>query len=96
VAAAVGIRAERLTRGTGVRSVTHVQTLAPPTPVDLLSRIRLVARTLECEPGLTSRELAERGGLTRRHMALLLLRLEEHGLVMREGRRWFPGTATVD
>ena len=61
----------------------------------MLDRIRLIARTLEDEPGLTSRELAERAGLARRHMSLLLLRLEEHGHVVREGRRWFLGAETV-
>jgi hypothetical protein len=28
-------------------------------------------------------------------MSLLLLRLEEHGHVAHEGRRWFPGGAPV-
>jgi len=65
------------------------------TPVEVLDRIRTVARTLEAEPGLTSRELAERARLSRRHMSLMLLRLEEHGLVVRDGRRWFLGAETV-
>jgi DNA-binding IclR family transcriptional regulator len=53
-------------------------------------RIRLIARTLEEHPGLTAPELAERVGYGRRHMSLLLLRLEEHGHVVHLGRRWFP------
>ena len=65
------------------------------TPAEVLERIRTVARTLEAEPGLTSRELAERARLSRRHMSLMLLRLEEHGLVVRDGRRWFVGAETV-
>jgi DNA-binding MarR family transcriptional regulator len=65
------------------------------TPGEVLDRIRTVARTLETEPGLTSRDLAERACLSRRHMTLLLLRLEEHGLVVRDGRRWFLGAETV-
>ena len=64
-------------------------------PVKVLDRIRLIARTLEDEPGLTAPELAERVGFGRRHMSLLLLRLEEHGLVVREGRRWFLGAETL-
>jgi DNA-binding IclR family transcriptional regulator len=71
------------------------QSLLRTTPVKVLDRIRLVARMLEDEPGLTSPELAERVGFGRRHMSLLLLRLEEHGHVVHEGRRWFPGPETV-
>jgi DNA-binding IclR family transcriptional regulator len=71
------------------------QSLPRATPVAVLERIRLIARTLQDEPGLTSPELAERVGFGRRHMSLLLLRLEEHGLVVHEGRRWFPGPETV-
>jgi len=66
------------------------------TPVAILERIRLIARTLHEEPGLTSPELAERVGYGRRHMSLLLLRLEEHGHVVHEGRRWFPGPEAVN
>jgi predicted Rossmann fold nucleotide-binding protein DprA/Smf involved in DNA uptake len=68
----------------------HPQTLPLP-PDGVLDRIRLVVRALADEPGLTSRELAERAGMARRHMSLLLLRLEEHGHIAHEGRRWFPG-----
>ena len=61
----------------------------------MIDRIRAVARELEVEPGLTARALAERLGLERRHVVLLLLRLEEHGHVVRDGRRWFPGLHAV-
>jgi hypothetical protein len=88
VATAVGPRAQLLTTdGGGAQS----QSLALVTPVKVLDGIRRIARTLEDEPGLTAPELAERVGYGRRHMSLLLLRLEEHGHVVREGRRWFPG-----
>jgi hypothetical protein len=94
VATAVGPRAQLLTPdGTG--RVAQSQSLLRTTPVKVLDRIRLLARTLEDEPGLTSPELAERVGFGRRHMSLLLLRLEEHGHVVHEGRRWFPGPETV-
>jgi DNA-binding IclR family transcriptional regulator len=93
VAGAVGPRAQLLTPdGTG-RAVDP--SLLKTAPVKVLECIRLVARTLEDEPGLTSPELAQRVGFGRRHMSLLLLRLEEHGLVVHEGRRWFPGPETV-
>jgi hypothetical protein len=94
VAGAVGPRAQLLTRD-GAANAAQSQSLLRITPVKVLDRIRLVARTLEDEPGLTSPELAERVGFGRRHMSLLLLRLEEHGLVVHEGRRWFPGPETV-
>jgi len=58
-------------------------------------RIERVVETLAREPGLTSPELAERLELSRRHASLLLLRLEETGLVLHEGRRWFPMHAAV-
>jgi DNA-binding IclR family transcriptional regulator len=64
-------------------------------PLTLLDRIRLIVRTLREHPGLTSPELAERIGFGRRHTSLLLLRLEEHGHVVHEGRRWFPGPREV-
>jgi DNA-binding IclR family transcriptional regulator len=64
-------------------------------PVAVLERIRLVVRTLEERPGLTSPELAELIGLGRRHTSLLLLRLEERGHGLHEGRRWFPGPQAV-
>jgi CRP-like cAMP-binding protein len=94
VATAVGPRAQRLTRDTATRAA-HAQSLPRLMPVKVLDRIRLIARTLEAEPGLTSPELAERVGFGRRHMSLVLLRLEEHGIVAHEGRRWFLGTETV-
>ena len=95
MAVAVGPRAQGLTREEDDGRATHAQTLPGVMPIKVLTRIRLVARTLEDEPGLTSRELAERVGFGRRHMSLLLLRLEEHGHVVHEGRRWFPGPETV-
>ena len=60
---------------------------------------RMPARVFACvladdSGGLTAAELAERVGFGRRHMSLLLLRLEEHGAVVHEGRRWFPGPET--
>jgi hypothetical protein len=91
VASAVGPRAQLLTRGADAR-----QSLPSASPELVLHRIRLIARTLEERPGLTSPELAERVGFGRRHMSLLLLRLEEHGHVMHVGRRWFPGPESVD
>jgi hypothetical protein len=94
VAGAVGPRAQLLTRD-GAANAAQSQSLLRITPVKVLERIRLVARTLEDEPGLTSGELAERVGFGRRHMSLLLLRLEEHRLVVHEGRRWFLGPETV-
>jgi hypothetical protein len=94
VAAATGTRAQHLVRE-AAESTAPVQTLPRLMPVRVLDRIRLIARTLEDEPGLTSRELAERIGFCRRNMSLVLLRLEEHGHVVHEGRRWFPGPEAV-
>ena len=87
MAAAARPRRQLLTRE-AVGRLADPATLLPA--VDVLDRIRLVVRALGDEPGLTSRELAERAGVGRRHMSLLLLRLEEHGHVAHEGRRWFP------
>jgi DNA-binding MarR family transcriptional regulator len=92
VAATAPIRSQRFRREDGA-CCAHASALL--TPAQVLDRIRTVARALEAEPGLTSRELAERARLSRRHMSLLLLRLEEHGHVVREGRRWFLGAETV-
>jgi transcriptional regulator GlxA family with amidase domain len=89
VATAVGPRAQRLTRDAAARAAQW-QSLPRVMPEKVLDRIRLIARTLEDEPGLTAPELAERVGFGRRHMSLLLLRLEEHGHVVHKGRRWFP------
>jgi CRP-like cAMP-binding protein len=94
VAGAVAPRAQLLTRD-GAAKAAQSQSLLRITPVKVLERIRLVARTLEEQPGLTSSELAELVGFGRRHMSLILLRLEEHGLVVQESRRWFPGPETV-
>jgi len=90
VASAVDSRAQRLLGSQAVGRPAHPQTLPHVTHVAVLDRLRLIARTLEDEPGLTARELGERVGFGRRHMSLLLLRLEEHGHVVHEGRRWFP------
>ena len=95
---AVGPRAQLLTRRAAAgatATATGSQSLLRATPVAILERIRLIARTLENEPGLTAPELADRVGFGRRHMSLLLLRLEEHGHVVHEGRRWFPGPEAV-
>ena len=93
MASVTGTRAHLLRREAVRR--TADQTLPRVNPVRILDRIRLIARTLEDEPGLTSPELAERVGFGRRHMSLVLLRLEEHGHVVHEGRRWFPGPENV-
>jgi DNA-binding transcriptional ArsR family regulator len=93
VTSAVGPRAQLLTPD-GDRA-SHSQSLPRLIPERILDRIRLIVRTLEEHPGLTSGELAERIGYGRRHISLLLLRLEEHGHVVHEGRRWFPGPETV-
>ena len=92
MAGAVAPRAQVLRRGAGRRAgEAPSQSLPRRTPEAVLERIRAIAGMLEREPGLTSPELAERVGFGRRHMSLLLLRLEEHGHVVHEGRRWFPG-----
>jgi hypothetical protein len=97
VAGAVGPRAQLLTHGAAAGApATQGQSLPRAMPVAILERIRMIARTLEHEPGLTSPELAERVGFGRRHMSLLLLRLEEHGHVVHVGRRWFPGPESVN
>jgi DNA-binding MarR family transcriptional regulator len=93
VANPVGPRAQLLTRGAEARCPPS-QSL-PRASSELVHRIRLIARTLEEHPGLTAPELAERVGYGRRHMSLLLLRLEEHGHVVHLGRRWFPGPEPV-
>jgi CRP-like cAMP-binding protein len=95
VAGAVGPRAQLLSRE-GDSAGRATSSLPRTTATRVLDRLRLIARTLEDEPGLTSPELAERVGFGRRHMSLLLLRLEEHGAVVHEGRRWFPGPETGD
>jgi hypothetical protein len=97
VVGAVGPRAQLLARGAAaVATATESQSLPHAMPLAILERIRLIARTLEREPGLTSPELADRVGFGRRHMSLLLLRLEERGHVVHVGRRWFPGPEAVD
>jgi DNA-binding IclR family transcriptional regulator len=94
VAGAEEPRAQLLTRGADARP-TPSQSLPRASLELVLHRIRLIARTLEEHPGLTSPELAERVGYGRRHMSLLLLRLEEHGHVVHLDRRWFPGPEPV-
>jgi hypothetical protein len=54
-------------------------------------RIEAVVRLVTDEPGLTSQDVAARIDVSRRHASLLLLRLEELGLVAHHGRAWFPG-----
>jgi DNA-binding IclR family transcriptional regulator len=95
VAGAVGPRAQLLAPA-GDRSSALSQSLPRAASELVLQRIRLIARTLEERPGLTSAELAERIGSGRRHVTLLLLRLEEHGHVVQLDRRWFPGPEPVD
>ena len=99
MAGAVRPRAQLLSRGpkgTGVADArAPSQSLPRVSQEQVLHRIRLIARTLEDHPGLTSAELAERVGYGRRHMSLLLLRLEEHGHVVHLDRRWFPGPEPV-
>ncbi|HEX2106014.1 MAG TPA: hypothetical protein VHF51_20350 [Solirubrobacteraceae bacterium] len=95
MAGAVGPRAQLLTRG-GDATTSASQSLPRTSPELVLQRIRLIARTLEERPGLTSAELAERVGYGRRHMSLLLLRLEERGHVVHLDRRWFLGPEPVD
>ncbi|MEA2270602.1 MAG: hypothetical protein QOC64_3212 [Solirubrobacteraceae bacterium] len=92
MASAVGPRAERVAPRGAARLALSLPRRSPHA---ILDRIRLIARTLEEHPGLTSVELAERIGFGRRHMSLVLLRLEEHGHVVHEGRRWFPGPQAV-
>jgi hypothetical protein len=95
VTTAVGPRAQRLSRDTAARAA-QAQSLPRVMPLRVLDRIRLIGRVLEDEPGLTSSELAERVGFPRRHMSLVLLRLQEHGHVVQKGRRWFPGRRRDD
>jgi hypothetical protein len=69
--------------------------LSLPCTAGALDRIRAIVHELDREPGLTALQVADRAGLTRRQSVLLLLRLEEHGLVLHEGRRWFPGAQAL-
>ena len=95
MATAVGPRAQLLSRDAAARAA-QAQSLPRVMPVRVLDRIRLIGQALEEEPGLTAPELAERVGFPRRHMSLVLLRLEEHGHVVHRGRRWFPGRRRDD
>ena len=87
---AVGPRAQVLP-DPGVGGLLALPRSSPP----VLECIRAIVHALEDDPGLTARELSERVGLARRHVVLLLLRLEEHALVAHEGRRWFRGPEAV-
>jgi DNA-binding IclR family transcriptional regulator len=53
-------------------------------------RIEALVALVAQDPGLTSREVAERLDLSRRQASLLLLRLEERGALAHDGRGWFP------
>ena len=92
---AVRPRAQRLV-GDRRERAAPAQSLPRVATHGILDRIRLLVRALEEDPGRTSPELAERIGLGRRHTTLLLLRLEEHGHVVAEGRRWYPGPDAVE
>jgi hypothetical protein len=92
---AVRPRAQLLSR-CGRERFAPTQSLPRVSTERILDRIRLTARALKQHPGLTARELAEQVGYQRRDMSLLLLRLEEGGHVVHEGRRWFPGPEGVD
>jgi DNA-binding MarR family transcriptional regulator len=91
----IGSRAQRRRQHRAAGRLGQSLSLPSGSPLTLLDRIRLIARTLEEHPGLTSQDLAERIGCGRRNTSLLLLRLEEHGHVLHEGRRWFPGHVVV-
>ena len=58
-------------------------------------RLVRLATLLNERPGLTSQEIAEHLALSRRHASLLLLRLEELGHVIHEGRRWYAAPDLV-
>jgi DNA-binding transcriptional regulator LsrR (DeoR family) len=58
-------------------------------------RLARLAAVLNAEPGLTSPEIAEKLGLSRRHASLLLLRLEELGHVVHVDRRWYAAPDLV-
>jgi len=95
VASAVRSRTQLLI-GDRRERAAPAQPLSRVTTHGILDRIRLLVRALDEDPGLTSPVLAQRIGLGRRHTTLLLLRLEEHGHVVAEGRRWYPGPVAVE
>jgi DNA-binding IclR family transcriptional regulator len=53
-----------------------------------------VLDVLNAEPALTHAELAERSGLPSRLLAQVLWAMEDDGLVVHEGRRWYAAPAT--
>jgi len=93
VATAVGPFAQLLRRD---REEDSSRLSLPRSSHAVLDRIRAITHHLEVDPGLTAREVAERIGLPRRHAVLLLLRLEEHGVVEHDGRRWFAAAAVPE
>ncbi len=52
-------------------------------------RVEQLLLVLDEEPGSTLPELADATGYARRHLAMLLWRLEEERLVVHEAHRWF-------
>lgn len=52
-------------------------------------RAAAVVAVLDREPGLLLAEIVDRTGLDPRPLAPLLWRMEEQGLIVHEGRRWF-------
>lgn len=59
-------------------------------------RIAAIVATLDAELGLLTAELAERMGFVPQRLAPLLWRMEDEGLVVHEGRRWFAVTSSPD
>jgi predicted Rossmann fold nucleotide-binding protein DprA/Smf involved in DNA uptake len=88
---AVGPRAQLPATAREDDGVLTLPRSAPP----VLDCIRALVHALEDDPGQTARALAERVDLVRRDVVLILLRLEEHGLVVRDGRCWYPGPEAV-
>lgn len=54
------------------------------------SRTAAVLSALRAEPGLLVGELVDRTGIELRRLAPLLWSLEDEGLLVHEGRRYFP------
>ncbi len=60
------------------------------------ARLARILAALEAEPAQTHEELAASTQLPSRQLARLLWAMEDDGLVVHEGRRWYPaapGTA---
>lgn len=53
-------------------------------------RTRAALAVLEAEPGLRLGDISERVGLEVRRLAPLLWRMEDDGLIVHEGNRWYP------